>query len=601
MTERTRSSPARPAQGREPEETAEDAASSDASTEPRGTGWAGVPIRLRVALPVALLGAALTVLGPVLGLVDHQPAAGFAALPLLIVLAALAPVAALAAIVARRPVLAAGVLIGSALLAPGRALTDLQFARDALLTARPELMAPTNLAALSPSAGLWVLILGHLAIGAAGLLAAGSAGAEPGSAYAAELEETGETLSVRRYLMGWAFVCATVAAVGLLRPSYRSHNAFQLAREVFDSPALVRGGGLLIVAAVVLGCVFAATSTRPVLARGLLLGLLAAVAGVTVPGIVAGLSVDRLEPAFGPYLALVAVAVLAAVIFLLPRPGERDADAHAEVTLEASRLHLAAGALGVLAGLAALGGGIGRQLIVDSGLDQPASFANRQLIPAGLLVGLLGATLLVRRWATAVRPAFTVALAAVPVVGAGTLDAAFTGVGVSPAVHIGAGVWFTGIAMFLAVLAAACAGVAGSAERDDVDLTERGVNRAVLIPAVAAMVLALGAFALPAVKAADFVAPGLYTQFRLASWGLVLGLVVVIAAGALAPVSRPARAAALLFGATGVVGVHLLEFPLTKDRADDAVVGPGTWLSLACVAALVVAAVVAVVTHPRQR
>jgi hypothetical protein len=153
--------------------------------------------------------------------------------------------------------------------------------------------------------------------------------------------------------------------------------------------------------------------------------------------------------------------------------------------------------------------------------------------------------------------------------------------------------------MLTAVVAAILAGIAGTAERDDVDLTEHRANLAVVIPAVAATVLGVGGFGLPALKAPDFVAPGIWSDFRLTSWGLLLGLLVVVAVGGLAPVSRPARAAALLLGAVGVVGVRLLEFPLTSGRVPEASAGAGTWLSLACLVALAIAAVVALVTKRR--
>src|SRR5439155_13315461 len=131
---------------------------------------------------------------------------------------------------------------------------------------------------------------------------------------------------------------------------------------------------------------------------------------------------------------------------------------------------------------AAVVGGLGSQLVVGAGFDQPVSYANRPLVPAGLLVGLLGIALLVGRWSAAVRPAFTVALAAIAVAGAGSLDSALTGAEISPAVHVGYGVWFAAAAMVVAAAAAACAGIAGTAERDDVDLTERGVNLAMVVP-----------------------------------------------------------------------------------------------------------------------
>src|SRR5207237_5764387 len=152
----------------------------------------------------------------------------------------------------------------------------------------------------------------------------------------------------------------------------------------------------------------------------------------------------------------------------------------------------------------------------------------------------------------------------------------------SSGVHLGFGGWSAMFAMLFAGLAALSAALTGAAEREDVDLTERRTNLAVIIPAAAAVLLAIGAFGLPAVRAPDFVAPGVWSEFRLASWGLLLGLVVVIVVAVLAPGSRPAQAASLLLGAAALVGVHLLEFPLTHARAEHSTAGQGTWLSLAC-------------------
>jgi hypothetical protein len=594
MTERTRSPHARPAQEeRAPEGTVDEAVR---------TRWSDIPVRLRIALGLSVVGSALLVLGPVKGLVHNAPAAGFAATPLLIALAVLAPVLAGAAVWLGRPVIAAGVLIGFALLAPGRALVDLQFAKDPTLVARPELMLPASLAPLTAAAGLWLLIAGHLVAMAAGVLA--------GGARTEVLDGAGEAqLPARHYLMGWAFACATVATVGLILPPFHSTDAFLLARDVIDSPALVRVGGLLVVAGVVLGSLMAASSARPELTKGVLLGLFGAVAGVTLPGIVAGFEVRRLRPAIGPYLALIMVGVLALVVFVLPgllttlrrrlasRPGGAAAGERADETRLGDQSHRAAGILGVLAGLATLIGGLGSQLTVDAGLEQPVSYANRQLVPVAALIGVLGVALLVRRTASAVRPAFTVSLASVFLVGASTLDADLTATSASAEVHLGVGVWFAGLAMIIAAIAAVLAALAGAAERDDVDLTERGTNLAVVVPAAAAVLLAIGAFGLPAVRAPDFVAPGIWSEFRLASWGLLFALVVVIVVAVLAPGSRPAQAASLLLGATALVGIHLLELPLTGARAAQATAGQGTWLSLACAAALVAAAVAALITR----
>jgi hypothetical protein len=605
MTERTRAPHAHPAEGRRaPEETADE---GELLEEPTPSRWSQIPLRLRVALLVSALGAALMITGPVLGLVGDQPPAGFAALPLLIVLALLAPLSALVAVLSGRLLLASGVLIGFALLAPGRALTDLQFARDALLASRPELMVPTSLAPLTASAGLWLLIAGHVAAAVAGALVAGTAGAEPGSAYAEQLDDTAgpRELIARRYLVGAAIAGAAVVTVGLFRPVFRSRNAFLLARELMDNPTLVRLGGLVTIGAVALGLVFATSSARAATTKGVLLGLLAGLAGVFLPGMVAGQTVDRLEPATEPYYALSAVVVLLVVVFLVL--GTHTSVGIPRRLLELHWLHRLAGAFGVLTGIAAIIGGLGTQLVVGASLDQPASYANRPVVAAGVLVALLGAALFAGRVAATVRPAFTVALVSVAVAGAGALDAALTGAGalgealpgasVRPAVNVGYGVWFTGATMIIAVVAAACAGLAGTTERDEVDLTEHGPNRALVIPSAAGVLLAVGAFALPAVRAPGFVAPGIWADFRLTSWGLLLGLLAVVAAAALAPVSRPPRAVALLLGAAGVVGVRLLEFPLTGDRAAASTPGPGTWLALGCFVMLGIAAVVALVSQ----
>lgn len=555
-------------------------------------GWADAPPQLRFALGLSAIGAVLLVAGPEVGIVQDPPARGFASTALLTILAAAPPLVAGALIIFGRALTAAGVLTGTALLAPGRAIVDLQFAQDGLTVSRPELLVPTSLATLVPAAGLWLLVGGHLATGLAGLLAAGRAGASPGSAYGLELDAGTASEKTRGRAIGWALAFATVAAVGLVMPPFHSDNAFLLGHDLVDSPALARGGLLLVCAALVAGCVFAAGSARPAVARGVVLGVLLATAGVAMPALVSGLAVDKLSPDIGPYLALAPLVLLTIMIFVvrgsLP---PQDEDDDTELQLEEGRVHLVTGVLGILAGVAALIGAVGPQLVVD-GLAEPDSYANRQLIPVGILVAVLGAAMLSSRWAAAVRPAFVVSLGAVVLVGAATLDSAFTGAGISETVHIGAGIWFASAAVVIAAAAAVSAAIAGSAERDDVDLTERTTHLSVAAPAGAAILFSIGAFGFPMITAPDFVAPGIWSQFRLASWGLLIAMLVVIAAGMLATVARPRRATALLLGAAAVVGVHALEFPMTSDRTTQAGVGSGTWFAIAaCVAFLAAAGV----------
>ncbi|MFC7617827.1 hypothetical protein ACFQV2_34900 [Actinokineospora soli] len=146
----------------------------------------------------------------------------------------------------------------------------------------------------------------------------------------------------------------------------------------------------------------------------------------------------------------------------------------------------------------------------------------------------------------------------------------------------------------LACATAVTAAVAGGAERDDVDLTERRYPLPVAAAAAVGALLAVGAWGLPVLTAPDLVAPGVWSGFRFASWGLLLGLGAVVAAAALAPASRPERGAALLLGAAALLGVRALEYPLTAARAAEGAPGQGLWLALAALAAFVVAAATAV-------
>lgn len=599
MTARTRS-PLGPSGGRR--------AGAHLDDEPGAVGrlgWVAAPTRLRVALLLATAGSVVTFVAVRAGLVAGQPLPAFGSSALLLVLAVAPAVLAWGFLLAGRAPYAAGVLGGAALLAPGLALVDLQFVFDALRAARPEMMVATSLAPLAPAAGAWLLLVGHLVVFGAGLLAGGRAGAGESSDYYAALDRTVST-AARGRAMGWALTFATVSVVGLFLPPFQSDNAFLVAHDLVGSPSLVKYGGLLIAGTVLLGGVVAAGRPRPDIAQGMVVGLLAALSWLVVPQIAAIAAVDwlRLDRG-GPLIALVPLVLLVVVQHLVPglrradRAERGEGELPPDLRLDSSPLHLVTGVLGVLTGIAALGGAIGTLVVVDGG-EQIESYANRQLVPAGIVVIVLGAALFTR-WAGLARPAFVVSLGAVALVGFAALDAAFTGTSgpvlsvpvVTADVRVGAGAWFTGVALVLAVAAAVAGAVAGGAERDDVDLTERTLHTRIAIPLGAAVLFAVGAFGSPMITAPDFTAPGIWTEFRLASWGLLVGLAVVVAAAVIAAMARPQRAVALLLGAAALVGVHLFELPLTGDRTDSAQAGSGTWLSLACLLALLVAAALA--------
>jgi hypothetical protein len=573
-------------------------------------GWADVPPRLKAGVAAAAAGAVLVAAGVLAGPLADAPPPGFAATPLLVLLALLPAGLAAAFALASRPATGAAVLLGAALLAPGRALVDLQLATDALRASRPELFLPTSLAPLTPSAGLWLVLAGHLLAVVAGVLAAGRAGAVPGTPYAAEFDDPSadRPTRARSVFVRAALLAGTVGAVGLLLVPFGSEDAFVLALDAVDGPATARWGLLALAVGTVAAAVVAGGAARLPVARGAATGLLAATAAVTLPQIAAGLAVERLHPAAGPYLALLAAAALTAALWLL-RP---SADAGTgDVRLDLRRLHRVTGVLGLLTAAAALFAGLGAQLVVPEGVDAPPAYASRVFLPLAALIAALscgmfatGAPARPTRTAppaggsaAATRPALAVVLAGIAFAAAGSLDAAFTATGAggtSGEVGVGAGVWFAGGALLLAAATAVTAAIAGGAERDDVDLTEREHPLPVVAASAVAALLAVGAFGMPVLTAPDFVAPGVWSEFRFASWGLLTALGAVIAAAALAPAARPPRAAALLLGAAAVVGVRALEYPLTAARAAEGAPGQGLWLALAAFAAFVVAAATAV-------
>ncbi|ONI73430.1 hypothetical protein ALI144C_46915 [Actinosynnema sp. ALI-1.44] len=569
-----------------------------------------VPALLKLAIAVAAVGAVLVAIGPSVGVLRGAPPAAYGSGPLLVVLAVLPVLVAAGLLVAGKPVGAAGVLVGAAFLAPGRALIDLQLAADALVASRPELVVPTDLVPLAAGAGTWLLVAGHVLTLVAGAMVIVRAGAQPGTAVAAEFEEA-EPES-RKRLLGWGLAFGGLAALGLLMPPFRSDNAFLLDVDLANGPGLVIAGGLLIALAALLGCVVAGTSRTPKMGRGVLVGVAVAVLTYLLPAQIAGTTVDWLHTDWRSYMATVgALGLIATAVWpsgLALKRGEG-------VPIEQSggRMHLIAGVAAVLAGAAAVLGQVTDlfvvaiptdvpinqtdELIILSGA-RPGSFANGLLLPAGLLVVVLGVLVLVKPIARIFRPMLNVAWIAIPLAAFLALDAVMTATSTSGAIRAGAATWWTLAAVLLGVVAAICAGAAGAIERDDVDLSDRPSNMILMAPLAAAVLFAVGAFGLPTMRAEQYVAPGIWSNFRTASWGLVIALIAVIMAVVIAARSRPARATALLFGAACLVAVHALEVPMTGGRAEGSTAAAGTWLSLATIAALVISAFVALAVRP---
>lgn len=513
--------------------------------------------RLRLAVGLAAAGGLCGAVGPAISVVDGSAPPAYTAWPLLAVLALL-PAAVSGYFLRRgREITAAAVLVPAGVFAVGRFLIDLQVVRDPLVAARPELFRPDSLVPPTPTAGAWLLLAGHALALAAGVVAAGRA------------DQDGD----RSQRFGLPTTAGVVAAVGLFSAPYSSTDAFIPAAGPLDAPPLPLLGGLLVLLAVPVLAVLAASTGDPEARRGGLLGIAAVLVALAVPGLATAIAVDKVDVAPGPFLVLAAAAALA---WSTTDKKEHDLELPGR-----RRLHLIAASLGVATGVAAALGALVDHLHVP-GVAAPTDYAARLLWPAAIAVTLLA--LLPKA-----RPAFIVATATVPLAAGPALDAALNATRV-PSVEPAAGVWFTALAVLLAAAAAVAAALAGAVERD-----EEGVERAtpplpLLAAGLVAGLLALGAFALPVLKAPDFV-PITAFGLRVGSWGLLIALVTVLGAVWLALVSRPGRGAALLLGAACVTATRALEYPLSESRVAGTAPGPGLWLALATTAALLIAAV----------
>ncbi|MGH3436279.1 MAG: hypothetical protein ACRDRN_07400 [Sciscionella sp.] len=563
---------------------------------------------MMAALLLAALAALLGVAGPLLPVVQPSHGAGFAAGPMLVVLAVL-PVALAALAVARgRSALGCGVLAAVALFAPGRLLTDLQLAVDVSHSARPELVLPDSLDPLHAGPGLWLLIAAHLLAIGAGLAAVAAARQLTDGTASLDMADAGDagSAATRQGRVAGALCVGMIAAVALLVVApFRSDNLYLLGRTLLEQPALPLAGGLLLVVAAVVAPTMGAAFAERERAAGGVAGAAIGLLTIALPPLVAGFAVRGLHPTWGSWIAVAAAVVLgvmATAIGLAVRVSDRAAHHEpSEVALPGQiGLHRAAGALAVAAGVCALVAAMSRQIVVPAQLPQVHEVGQRLLIPAGAILLVLGVALLVPAAAATIRPALSVAWVTVPMAAAGGLDGVFTAIQID-GIRAGAGAWLSGVAALAAVAAACCAGLAGGVERDDVDVSERACRLPVLLLALSGTALAVAGFGLPMLRATGYSAAGLWSHFRFASWGLVLALVAVALAAVIAGFARPARGAGLLVGAAAVLGMHCLKVPLTPTRALPASAGPGLLPCLLGVVAMLTAAAVAGLLRHRVR
>lgn len=537
-------------------------------------------MRLRVALVLAFLGALLVGLGPLPGLIEPSAPAAYPAWPLLLLLALIPPALATGLIRRGNRSTASAVLVGAAVLAPGRIGMDLQFLVDPAGAARPEVLQLRSLAAFTPALGFWLLVAGHLAVLLAGVVAVRGGGREAGAG------------THRQGVLAMVLCAGVLGAVGVLLAPFRSDNPFLVVQPALDGPLPTLIGSALVAFAVSGGAGLLAGSTDPDFARGGLLGIGAALAAVAVPPLVSVLVLEDLRFEWGPVLALVAALALAALGIPAGRAEEPDSEVD-DLRLPAlTRLLTLAGMFALLAGAVAVLAAVTPHVSMPFGLRDPSLYPARMLWPAGVVVLLVGAGLLVPPAALRLRPVLPVVWVVLPLAAAGSLDAVFTAVQAAGAeVRIGA--WAAGLALLPAAVAAVLATIAGAVERDDVDLTEMAMRRSVLVPSLVALLLGAGAFSFPVLTAPSYTAPGVFTAFGTTSWGLVLAMAAVVGATVLAPMCRPQRAAALLSGSALVVVVRVVQYPLTSGRLPESAPGIGLWFGIACLVVLVATAIAA--------
>lgn len=550
-------------------------------------GSEDMPWRLRVALGLAVLAAAAHVIGPMLPVVRPPQAPGFVSLPMLAVLAILPVAAAFVAVARGRDAVASGILGVVAVFIPGQLVSDLQLASDGSASARPELLVPVSLQPLSPGPGLWLLVVGHLLAAAAGVFALMAYPAAPDSPFG----ETGDSAMTRaawqsRFTMALSLGVVAAMALFVVEPFF-SDSLYIPGRSVLEQPPLALTGGVLVAVAAAIAPTLTAVLPDPDRAWGGRIGAAIGLLAVALPALVAGVVMAGLHPSWGPWVVVVVAALL--IVTARSQPLVADGDP-AELSLpEQNRLHAAAGVLGVITGVAALIAAFSSQIILPEFLPQVEVTNQKLLFPVALLVLVLGAALLVPRVAAAVRPAFAVVLVTVPLAAASTLDTVLAAMQID-SVRVGVGAWLAGLSVLIAAAAAGCAGAAGGVERDDVDISEHRFRPVIFTVAMVGFVLTFLAFGVPVLRSSSYVAPGLWSNFRFASWGLILALIAVAVAVAIAALARPARATALLIGAAGVLAVHLLELPLSAMHSADTEIGPGAMFAVAGIVILLIAA-----------
>ncbi|RJQ79285.1 hypothetical protein D5S17_11235 [Pseudonocardiaceae bacterium YIM PH 21723] len=527
------------------------------------------------ALLLAALGALLLAAGPLLGVFAKTPEP-IAGVSWALILGSAVPVLVAAlGWWTGRPTFAAGALLAPGLFAVGRLLIDLQLFIKPSQAWRPELFVVRTVDPLDPGLGLYVLLLGQVITAVAGWLALRTV-------KDTEQDNSRTRVPNPQLWIGLCLVLGLAALGSLFYPLLGSTDLMVLGKSYLDSPAVVLFGGAVLALAVPIAGATAIGLSDVDGARGGLLGVGAAALGYTLPTLALSAQADAISTGIGTWLILVSALIVAGFAYFVGSRKSRGVP-----------LRVVAGRLMVLAGLFALFAANAYWLVLSDGYRLTEAPDRALLWWAGALLIVLGCTQFAPAIAGAVRPVLSLAWALVPMAGAGQLGNVLLQRDVYPGTQTSYGLLFFVLALALAIAGSITAAVAGSVEREEVDLSE--VRAAPLRVGLSALLglLALLAFAGNTVQSPDLLNSGLFTDVNTATLGLYAGLAVVLAACVLAPVSRLHQAAALYLGAALVLAFRLLGWPVMAGVVNDPERGDS---ALWVIAGLLVAVVSAVVT-----
>lgn len=488
--------------------------------------------------------AVLIASAPLVGVMRPDAEPAFTSWPWLFALTALPALAATVLARRARPLAAAAVLVPPAILSIGALVLDARPLFGSVLVARPELYVPSGLVGLEAGGGVWPLLAGRLGVVIAGLLAVAYLTRH---ATDPQYEDSG----IRR-LTGPAFTLALVAVAGLVSTPMRSDDPYVVPFSLVDAPPWdMVGGALVVVSVLITTAVVTGWRDRSVVRAGLL-GLGFAIAGAALPPVLSALFSPMIHLSRGPVLAtLAAVGFVglssSSVNNLINAAVDRVGVRPVRNPPGQARLEIIAGLLAVTSGVSALIAA-GSPLLRVPERTVPET-ADQLLLPSGALLILLGGLMVIPSVATSARPALSVGWVIGPLAGTAALDVVLVPPGVDAS--IGPGAWFAGVSVLCACGAGLAAAVAGGVERDEVDLSDLGVNRVPLWQAVIATPLVIAA--LVGRPAAEV--PGLNRSSPVLFWGLAAALVTVVTALWLAPRCRSRRGAAVSAGAACVLAV----------------------------------------------